>query len=497
MNIDEGIKRLSEDLDYFCEHLPIVIKAKTGELVPFKMNSGQRMLHDAIEKQLKEEGRVRAVVVKARQMGFSTYVSVRNYWKTLTNGGRKAYILAHNSDSSNELFAMTKRMHDHNALLPLPLEASNAKELIFSYIDSSYKVGTAGSEEGGRGFTIQSLHGSEVSSWPHAEQIAAGLMEAVPRGVDSKGSEVILESTGKGVGTYFHKMAMGAAKGENGFILVFVPWFVEQKYREPVPEGFVLTDEERKYKETYALDDEQIMFRRLMIAEKGKFIFEQEYPSCLSEAFQDNTDSYLPLELVREAQRRGRSSSSASPVVMGIDPSYSGKDRSAIVVRRGYDILEYKVLNNVSDSELAIHASSLIDFYQPVKVFIDFGGDSGCYAKLRDSGYGSIVERVAFGGKAIENEKYANRKAEMLAKAKEWLTEGSIPNDEQWTIDLCAPSVSTDNNGRMKVESKDSLKKRGYASTDILDAFSLTFAAPVRVKRNMPSSYSVDVGALL
>lgn len=96
---------------------------------------------------------------------------------------------------------------------------------------------------------------------------------------------IFIESTSNGIGNLYHRMWEGAVKGENGFIPIFVPWFVQQEYRLPLPDGFELTEDEESLVERHGLDDEQIMFRRRRIAETGHDQFMQEYPCTPEESF--------------------------------------------------------------------------------------------------------------------------------------------------------------------------------------------------------------------
>ena len=61
----------------------------------------------------------------------------------------------------------------------------------------------------------------------------------------------------------------GAVAGENGFVPVFIPWFVDPTYREKAPANFELTPDEEDLIEKYGLDHDQLQFRRIKIAQNG------------------------------------------------------------------------------------------------------------------------------------------------------------------------------------------------------------------------------------
>ena len=105
--------------------------------------------------------------------------------------------------------------------MPVP-DASSAKELNFKTLNSGYSVGTAGNKAVGRSQTIQLMHASEVGYYPHAEDHAKGILQAVP---NEKGSEIIMESTANGIGNYFYNMWMAASSGQSDFQAIFVPWY--------------------------------------------------------------------------------------------------------------------------------------------------------------------------------------------------------------------------------------------------------------------------------
>ena len=153
----EGLRRIVGDLRVFCAHC-LRIKSKDGSIVPFMWNRAQIYLHERLEAQLKEMGRVRALLLKGRQQGGSTYVAGRFYHKTTTLRGQSAFIVAHEQKATDNLYGMVKRYHDHNPLAP-STGATNAKELIFDRLDGGYKLATAGSKDVGRSNTAQLLHG--------------------------------------------------------------------------------------------------------------------------------------------------------------------------------------------------------------------------------------------------------------------------------------------------------------------------------------------------
>lgn len=277
-------RRLHDDFEYYSENA-LKIRTKAGEIAPLALNDAQRILHEAIEKQIKERGFVRVIILKGRQQGLSTYVGGRLYFTVSQNKARKAMVVTHHADSTRALFDMTQRYHDKCPdILKPSTKYSSRRELSFDKLDSSYVVATAGGDSVGRGETLTDLHASEVAFWQKskAKEIWNGLEQAVPK---TPGTAIFVESTANGVSGIFYDLWCGAVEGKNDYVPVFIPWFLSPEYREPVPEGFKRTPDEEDLVAQYGLDDEQLMFRRIKVAKNGVDLFKQEYPCCPQEAF--------------------------------------------------------------------------------------------------------------------------------------------------------------------------------------------------------------------
>lgn len=277
-------KRLHTDFAYYSK-AALKIRTKRGDVAPLVLNAAQTILNDAVTKQLEAEGKVRVIILKARQQGLSTYVGGYLYFTASQNKARKALVITHHSDSTRALFDMTKRYHQNVPdILKPSTKYSSRRELSFDVLDSSYIVATAGGEAIARGETLQLVHASELAFWPKssAAETWNGLIQAVP---NTPGTAVFVESTANGATGVFHTMWQNAVSGTNGFIPVFIPWFTDPEYRETVTQGFERTPEEIELAEKYELDDEQLMFRRRKIAQNGIDLFRQEFPSYPEEAF--------------------------------------------------------------------------------------------------------------------------------------------------------------------------------------------------------------------
>lgn len=277
-------KRLYQDFPFYAKSA-LRIRTKSGDISPLSLNPAQQILDDAVQKQIATDGKIRVIILKARQQGLSTYVGGYLYFAVSQQKARKAMVITHHADSTRALFDMTKRYHEHAPEILKPhTKYSSRRELSFDILDSSYVVATAGGDSVGRGETLTHVHASELAFWPKssAQDIWNGLVQAVP---NTRNTAVFIESTANGVTGTFFDLWRGAVDGTNGFVPVFIPWFADPTYREEVPANFERTPDEEELVAKYDLDDEQLMFRRRKIAQNGIDLFKQEYPAEAEEAF--------------------------------------------------------------------------------------------------------------------------------------------------------------------------------------------------------------------
>ena len=275
------------------------IKTKDARIAPLRLNAPQKRLLDALEKQDAEGKPMRVIILKARQMGFSTVTEAVIFHEAATRRNVNAMIVAHRDDSTKNLFGMSRRYYDN---LPEPLKpmrrASNAQELLFDNPDrnearrarnpglhSRIRCQTAGGGGIGRSDTIQMAHLSEFAFWPgEKNDTLVGILQAVP---SERGTLVVIESTANGYDA-FHELWERAVRGESGFLPLFFPWFEMEEYRKPVPPGTVWTGKEQELARRFGLDEEQLAWRRWCIANNcggDEDKFRQEYPSYPEEAF--------------------------------------------------------------------------------------------------------------------------------------------------------------------------------------------------------------------
>lgn len=273
---------------YIEEYLKI--QDKNAKIIPLKLNKPQLKLYDALEKQYREGKPQRVIILKARQMGFSTETEAIIFKRTATKHNIKSGIVTHEASATNNLFDMSKRFLDNLPEIMKPeIKKSNAKELVFNNdkgtgLNSTIKCMTAGNDTIGRSDTFHNLHISEYAFWTGNKiKTLIGLLQAVP---GTPSTVIVIESTANGYDD-FKDMWDKAVEGKNEFAPVFCAWWELEEYRREY-DGFELDEKEIKLKELYDLDNEQLAWRRWCIQNncRGDLnLFKQEYPSNPEEAF--------------------------------------------------------------------------------------------------------------------------------------------------------------------------------------------------------------------
>jgi hypothetical protein len=242
------------------------VRTRDGRPELLQPNAAQRAFE-------KRRGR-RNIVLKARQMGITTWTAARFFLKTITHPGTLSLQVAHTREAAEEIFRIVHRFVDWlpDALRDGPLRTgrANVRQIVFPELDSEYRVVTAGDRNAGRGLTVQNLHCSELARWPgNPAETLAGLRAAL-----APDAELVLESTPDGVGGCFYEEWLRAA--ETGTVRHFFPWWLEPLYRTEAVDKATLTDEESTLKKRHRLTLKQIGYRR-QIRANFRGLAAQEY----------------------------------------------------------------------------------------------------------------------------------------------------------------------------------------------------------------------------
>ena len=412
------------------------IKTKSGTVVPFRLNDAQRKLYAVAKKQQDAGKPVRLIILKARQLGFSTLTEGLIFHACATRRNTNALIVAHREDATANLFRMSKLFYDE---LPAPVKpmmrASNAQELVFENpsklrserearpgLRSRIRCATAGGRGIGRSDTLQCVHLSEYAFWPDGADgkasTLAGILQAVP---SLPGTMVVIESTANGFEDFKERWDAAVA-GENDFEPVFFAWFENPEYSMPVVPGTEWTPEERDLKAAYQLTDEQLQWRRWCIANNcgGSLdMFRQEYPASPGEAFLhsgtgvfDNEQIVLRLERLPSPAGRGEFTDGewtesetgaitlyelpeeGVPYVLGGDTAGEGSDYfTAIVIDNVSGRIAAKLRQKYSEPEYVRQIYALGRFYNDALVAIETNFSTYPVMKLQEMEYPNQYSR--------------------------------------------------------------------------------------------------------
>lgn len=487
---DEIIQRLSEY--YRADFLRFAadclwIRPKKGGLVRFVPNEAQIDFIDRFITAMEMKGYARFIILKARQMGFSTLIEALIYWWTINHAGTKSLVLTHLDSSTKELFEITKRYHDYTPEeFKTAASRASVNELAFTGIDCAIKTATAGSKNVGHGSTIQCLHWSEVSRSKNQEDMTAGVMQTVPTG---EGSMIFLESTANGPGDYFHSTWEAALRGESEFEPVFYPWTVMTEYAISA-EGVKFSEEELAYQQLHNITDEQLAWRQSKIrsfkgSEERKIaLFAEQYPITAEEAFQSAEGSLISGDSVTKARKAKYEP--IGPIIMGVDPARRGKDSTGIVIRQGRKVVKTIRLKIPNTMLVAERCAKLITEFNADAVFIDtIGIGAGVYDRLEQLGYKDRIFEAIASNTADNDDAYVNKRAEMWDRMSEWLDAGAdIPDNDLFASDLLLPKYDHDSKDRLLLEPKKKMPR----SPDVGDALAMTFY----LKNVVPRSQQPD-----
>ena len=406
------------------------IKTKSGTVVPFRLNDAQKKLYAVAKKQQDAGKPVRLIILKARQLGFSTLTEGLIFHACATRRNTNALIVAHREDATANLFRMSKLFYDE---LPAPVKpmmrSSNAQELVFENpsklrserearpgLRSRIRCATAGGRGIGRSDTLQCVHLSEYAFWPDGADgkaaTLAGILQAVP---SLPGTMVVIESTANGFEDFKERWDAAVA-GENDFEPVFFAWFENPDYAMPVAPGTEWTPEERDLRDTYHLTDEQLQWRRWCIANNcgGSLdMFRQEYPASPGEAFLhsgtgvfDNEQIVLRLEQLPAPAARGEFAEGewtesetgaimlyelpekGVPYVLGGDTAGEGSDYfTAIVINNVSGRIAAKLRQKYSEPEYVRQIYALGKYYNDALVAIETNFSTYPVMKLQEMDY--------------------------------------------------------------------------------------------------------------
>jgi hypothetical protein len=351
-------------------------------------------------------------VLKARQVGVTTYIAARFFMQTITNPGTLTVQVAHTEDSAQAIFSIVRRFWEN---LPkrmqrgvLRTSRSNVRQLVFPALDSEYRVETA-DDNAGRGMTIHRLHCSEVSRWPRGGETLASLRAAVvPEG------EIVLESTANGASGVFYEEWQKA--DETGYQRHFFPWWYDKSYREDDARKsrlLPLTPEEEELVKAQGLTLRQIAWRRKQW-KTLRGAAAQEYAEDAVSCFLASGECVFDVEAIEKAVARAAQAAESQDngrllvwfppnpgkewrYIIGVDTAGGGTEGDyacAQVIERTMGLQCAELRGHFPPFELARRVVALGRLYGNALVAVERNNQGyGVLAHLKDLHYHNLYEQ--------------------------------------------------------------------------------------------------------
>ena len=397
------------------------VRSKGRGLIQLRPNRAQREFSRNHSK--------RSIVLKARQLGITTYVAARFFIQTITQPGTVTVQVAHDQESAEEIFKIVHRFWEN---LPIGVREgalltsrANIRQIVFPRLDSEYRVATAADANAGRGMTIHNLHCSEVSRWPgDVEETLASLRSAVP-----EDGEIVLESTPNGAGGIFYEEWQRAA--ETGYARHFFPWWYGDDYQLLKKAAIASpSQEEENLMQQAGLSEAQIEWRRSKRAElRGLAV--QEYAEDPVSCFRASGECVFDLEAIERGLR-----SCGDPVqakdnqhlliwlpsqvgkqyVIGVDPAGGGSEGDyscAVVIERSSGLQCAELHGHFPPRELAGKLIELANSYNQGLLVVEQNNHGhavlahlrmeGCTNVFRDGGRDGWLTSAVSRPAMIEN----------------------------------------------------------------------------------------------
>ena len=378
----------------------LCVRNKSRGLVRLNLNRAQREYSAHCTR--------RNIVLKARQMGITTYIAARFFVQTITRPGTMTVQVAHDQESAEEIFKIVHRFWENlpetvkrGALLR---SRANVRQMVFPRLDSEYRVATAADVNAGRGLTIHNLHCSEVARWLRdANEALASLRAAVPRDGD-----IVLESTPNGAGGVFYEEWQHARDAR--YTQHFFPWWYDDEYRDKAGaiEVEPLTEEEQELVRRAGLSYAQIAWRRTNRAQL-RGLAAQEYAEDPISCFRASGECIFELEAIEraledlttpvETRDNGKLCIWFGPradrqYIIGVDPAGGGTDGDyacAEVIDRKTAMQCAELHGHYSPRELAMKVIELGRMYNSALLVVERNNHGhGVLANLRAAGYQRI-----------------------------------------------------------------------------------------------------------
>jgi hypothetical protein len=371
VSLDVVRRRLREDYPFYARS---VLKVPDkGRMTPFVFRPAQHDLWQLLKQQRDRGEPMRAIILKARKLGFTTFAQGLLMQRTTLGALHHSLLVAHRADTAAAILAVSEQMYAHLPeiedpeiqIKPQIAARRRLKEIRFGTPDRFHRganrrfgadhcsltVDTAKEFEGARGLVLQSVHGSEVAFYPDLKRKLTALINAVD--FTDPDTLILLESTANGYNE-FKSLCDMAMSGEGDFPLFFAAWHADPRYSRKLTArererfqlgGHAYGEDEEELQARYGLSVEQLAWRRWAIehlCQSDLNIFHQEYPSFPEEAFLSTGQTVFGGVLISRALRDSASAPEPVRATLAAGATQSRKTRrgsvdvpTAVDVREG------------------------------------------------------------------------------------------------------------------------------------------------------------------
>lgn len=293
--------RMEYDFEYWCATCVKIQDKLSKKIVPFTLRNPQLKLFKVLYTLLIENKPIRVIVLKARQWGGSTLIQIFMAWIQLFHRTRwHSVVVADVEDQARNIKSMYSRLAQYHPYEVLPVlfnsfEGSNKNKIIENR-DCIIYMGSMQKPDSLRSADVMMAHLSEVGLWKATEgKRPEDLVQSIGGTVPLEPfTLVVMESTAKGIGNFFHKEWCKAIAGENGYVPVFVAWYEIEIYSIPFTNSterrnfaLSLTEIEKSYFDMGATLEAINWYRTKKHTDSyDDWRMGCEFPSSPSEAFQ-------------------------------------------------------------------------------------------------------------------------------------------------------------------------------------------------------------------
>jgi hypothetical protein len=298
-----------DELEYI-EKTHWIATKEPGVIKQLRLNYAQKRFYKEVIQRCREDGvPIRAVVLKARQLGFSTFIQSWQFEQCDRENNRRALTVSYDEPTTEEMFQKSLFIR-RNQWFPRQTHRERTSTIEFADNNSIFYTQTAGNVSAGRSLTVHNLHCSEVPMWENPGETLTGLLQAVPVRPDTS---IFFESTARGRRGEFYDAWQKAVSGDSPWVPFFAPWFWDPEYSL----GFTSPDQrnafgrtldlvERRLIERHNLSLEQLHWRRYKIKGELQGVeakFRQEFPSSADEAFLTSGSPVFDQDKVADLER--------------------------------------------------------------------------------------------------------------------------------------------------------------------------------------------------